>query len=129
MTTLLHDGDAPHTNSLGLLTVLLAIVALAVSSAACAEEENPNTSSRLRDGGTSNSGIGLSTAFTNKCARCHGEQGQGSGKYPPLPNGKDESAFIALVRAGRDEMPAFTASEISDADLKADFAILSKQPR
>jgi mono/diheme cytochrome c family protein len=111
------------------LLASLASLAIALAAVACAEEENPNTSTRLRDGGTSNSGIGLSTAFTNKCARCHGEQGQGSGKYPPLPNGKDESAYVALVRAGRDEMPAFTTVEITDADLKADFAVLTKQPR
>jgi mono/diheme cytochrome c family protein len=115
--------------SLRCLLASVAILLLLLCVPACAEEENPNTSTRLRDGGASNSGIGLSTAFTGKCARCHGEQGQGSGKYPALPNGKDESAYIALVRAGRDEMPAFTNVEITDADLKADFAILAKQPR
>jgi len=104
------------------------LVAIATATG-CAEEENPNTSTRLRDGGSSNSGVGLTSAYSNKCARCHGEQGQGSGKYPPLPNGKDENTFIGVVRSGRGEMPAFTSADITDADLKADFAILAQQPR
>ncbi|NVL67691.1 cytochrome c, partial [Escherichia coli] len=43
------------------------------------------------------------------------------GVYPSLPGNLTAASFIATVRAGRREMPSFDASQISDADLTADY--------
>jgi mono/diheme cytochrome c family protein len=68
----------------------------------------------------------LSHAFGTQCARCHGPSGAGEGIYPALPGDQaDADSFVAFVRTGKGEMPAFTTSQISDADLRADFAVLS----
>lgn len=77
------------------------------------------------DAGTATSG--LSQAYQNNCARCHGATGLGSGQFPKIPGSKDEAAFIAFVRAGspRGTMTAYSASQISDADLKADYLWLT----
>jgi mono/diheme cytochrome c family protein len=70
-------------------------------------------------------GPGLSAAFSRQCSRCHGEKGQGTHlSFPRLPGALDEAQFIATVRAGRNDMPAFDPSLISDADLKADYGVL-----
>ncbi len=105
-----------------------AIAAMTILASACAEEETPNTSSRLRDSGTGTASTGLTQAYASQCARCHGDRGEGGngGLYPALPGSRDESGYITIVRAGKDgtQMPAFTATDISDADLKADYATL-----
>lgn len=78
------------------------------------------------DPGTTTSG--LSQAYQNNCARCHGATGLGSSQYPKLPGTKDsEAGYIAAVRAGSAArgMAAFSASQISDADLKADYLWLT----
>ncbi|MBL9111313.1 MAG: cytochrome c [Myxococcales bacterium] len=77
------------------------------------------------DAGSTTSG--LSQAYQNNCARCHGATGLGSGQFPKIPGSKDEAAFIAFVRAGspRGTMTAYSASQISDADLKADYLWLT----
>lgn len=70
----------------------------------------------------------LSQAYQNNCARCHGATGEGSGQFPKIPGSKDtEASFIAFVRAGspRGTMSAFSASQISDADLKADYLYMT----
>lgn len=96
------------------------LIALAATAAACGDDVDPSPS-RTRTTAAS----GLSTSYARSCARCHGDRGEGSGRYPSIPGAKDESAFVALVRAGRDEMPAFSPSDISDADLKADYLWLT----
>lgn len=78
------------------------------------------------DAGTATSG--LSQAYQSNCARCHGATGLGSGQFPKLPGTKDtEAGYIAAVRAGSAArgMAAFSASQISDADLKADYLWLT----
>lgn len=89
---------------------------------ACAEEEDPNPNPPRQQTTQSS---GLSTGFKDVCAVCHGEEGRGKGQYPQIPGSKDESAFIAIVRSGRGDMPATDASRISDADLKADYQWLT----
>jgi len=73
------------------------------------------------DDATGSTTSGLSTAFNNNCARCHGAEAKGGGKYPNLPGSLTVDAMIATVRAGRNEMPKFDAATISDADLRADY--------
>lgn len=70
---------------------------------------------------------GLSASFQAVCAKCHGDEGRGQGIYPQIPGNKDEAAFIAIVRAGRGEMPATNAARFSDADLKSDYLWLTTQ--
>jgi mono/diheme cytochrome c family protein len=105
-----------------LLTSLLGF-GLALAAAACAGSSG-GSGSTDGDGGTAGA---LSKAFGSQCARCHGPTGAGSGKYPKLPGTKTSSTFIPYVRTGKGEMPPFDASQISDADLAADFAVLSRQ--
>ena len=64
---------------------------------------------------------GLSTNFASRCARCHGTTAKGMERYPALPGTLDVESFIAVVRAGRKEMPFFDASQISDVELRSDY--------
>jgi len=99
------------------------ITALAsMALAACSDDDtNPNTS--RRDAGATTQG--LSTAFSENCARCHGDTGLGTQFYPRLPGGRDEAGYISVVRNGVGEMPKFSSAEISDADLRADYLWLT----
>lgn len=97
------------------------VIALIAMSAACGGNDDTTPSPRR----TEQTSSGLSTSFANQCARCHGETGEGQDKYPKIPGDKDQPGFVALVRAGRGEMPPFTTSQISDADLEADYAWLT----
>jgi mono/diheme cytochrome c family protein len=63
----------------------------------------------------------LSLAFASNCAGCHGATASGQGIYPSLPGKLTLDAFKATVRTGRRAMPAFSTSQISDADLAADY--------
>src|SRR5205814_615417 len=58
---------------------------------------------------------GLSAGFASQCAGCHGTAGLGQGPFPSLRNVPTVDAFIATVRMGRNQMPAFTADAIPDA--------------
>jgi cytochrome c551 len=75
--------------------------------------------------GTSSQPSPLSAAYQSNCQRCHGPVGEGTGAYPRIPGSQTEAGFISRVRSGKGEMPAFTASQISDADLKADYLYLT----
>ena len=71
------------------------------------------------------SASGLSRAYLDGCAGCHGWRGEGNPLFPPLPGAvADADAFQKVIRQGRNGMPAFTGAAISDGDLKADFATL-----
>ena len=100
----------------------LVIAGLSLGLFACSSSDDTGGVKAPDAGSTSSA---LSSAFGAKCARCHGSGGLGMGKYPKLPGKPDADSFVAFVRAGKDEMPAFTASDISDADLRSDFAYLS----
>jgi mono/diheme cytochrome c family protein len=96
------------------------VFVLAVLVTGCSSSDSsptPTTSS----GSTGTASSGLSLAFSSKCARCHGTTATGQGIYPALPGNLTAAAFTATVRAGRKEMPSFDATQISDADLAADY--------
>jgi len=103
--------------------VALVIAGLALTmTMACSSSDDPSPIKSTDGGSTS---AALSSAFGAKCARCHGAGGLGAGKYPKLPGKPDADSYVAFVRAGKGEMPSFTAADISDADLRSDFAYLS----
>jgi len=59
--------------------------------------------------------------YTQRCAACHGDQGQGSGGVPQLSgNGavtaNNPNQVIAIVKHGRGAMPAFD-SQLSDVEI------------
>ncbi len=70
---------------------------------------------------------GLSDAYLNGCADCHGSIGEGRPEFPALGSGTVE-AFIAVVRSGQKAMPAFGAALVTDEQLRADFAVLAARP-
>lgn len=101
--------------------------AMVMASVACGSSDEGTSS------GTGNETGKLSQAFKTNCARCHGPDGQGLGNYPKLPGDiTSEAAFIAQVRSGspntNPSMDAYTEAQISDADLKSDWAYLSTRP-
>ena len=67
---------------------------------------------------------GLSTRFQVTCATCHGDDGQGSGRYPAIAH-LSPDAFRAAVRSGKNAMPAFSEADYPDAQLDSDLAALS----
>jgi len=67
---------------------------------------------------------GLSAGFASTCAGCHGPTGQGQGPYPALTRVATLQEFVAIVRGGRKQMPAFSATSVSDDRLASDFAAL-----
>jgi len=68
----------------------------------------------------------LSEPFQRSCAACHGGAGEGNAKYPAIPGKLTQTEFLAKVRVGVKEMPPYGADFITDAQLTADFASLSK---
>lgn len=68
----------------------------------------------------------LSSSYRTSCASCHGGAGEGKGLYPAIPGKLTEATYIEKVRNGSENMPKFGADFVSDAQLKSDFAILSK---
>lgn len=83
-------------------------------------EDDPSTAP-ASSGSSGQASSGLSLAFASRCARCHGTTATGQGVYPALPGNLTAAAFAATVRSGRNDMPAFDASQISDAELAADY--------
>lgn len=98
--------------------VALALVTALSVGCSSSSDGTPSGSSGSSGKTTSSS---VSLAFTSKCARCHGATGTGQGIYPGLPGTLTEAEFVATVRAGRKDMPSFDTSQISDADLAADY--------
>lgn len=106
----------------GTVGVMTVAALTAYGTAGCSSDD---TSS---DGGTTSS---TSAAFKSNCQRCHGAEGAGAGRYPAIPGSRSDSEekFIALVRAGISgtEMNSYSASQITDADLKSDYAFLKSK--
>ena len=103
-------------------TTMLAVgIALASTVLAVGCSDSDARPLALGDAGRTSSG--LTTAFSSRCARCHGTTATGQDRYPALPGPTSLTleTFIAVVRSGRKEMPMFDAALISDADLTADF--------
>lgn len=103
--------------------MVLAFAAMAMTSLSvgCSSSDDSTPSTSSSSSGSSGKTSSVSLAFTSKCARCHGSTGTGDATYPSLPGSLTEATFIATVRSGRNAMPMFSASEISDADLAADY--------
>lgn len=111
-------------------TMAFLCVAAALGLVACSSDDDGGASSSSSSSSSGSSGTtsGLSAAYKNNCQRCHGATGEGGGAFPRIPGGaSSEASFIARVRAGKGQMPAFSASQISDADLKADYLWLTTQ--
>ncbi|MBX3260850.1 MAG: cytochrome c [Labilithrix sp.] len=125
-------------------TLAYFVTVAAMTTAGCADkEESPSDGQSQRDAGSPDDSedpggsedpddsetLTLSASFQAVCAKCHGAEGRGQGGFPSIPGGRSESAFIAIVRSGRGEMPASDASKISDADLASDYLWLTtKRP-
>ncbi len=109
---------ATFFGTVGFMTV----AALTVYGTGCSSDDT------TADAGT---GTSTSAAFKSNCQRCHGAEGAGAGRYPAIPGSKTDSEdkFVAFVRAGSSgtEMSAYSASQISDADLKSDYAFLKSK--
>lgn len=107
---------------------IMAFVFVATAAlVACSSDDSGSTSSSSSSGSSSATASGLSAAFGSNCAGCHGPKGEGGGAFPRIPGSQTEAGFIARVRSGKGVMPAFSASQISDADLKADYLWLTTQ--
>ena len=104
----------------GMMVIVGAALAVASLLAGCSSEDT-STPKPSSSSGSSGASGGLSLAFTSKCARCHGSTGTGDATYPSLPGALTPATYAATVRSGRKAMPMFGASEISDADLAADY--------
>jgi len=106
----------------GVAVAFLAMVAVFASGCGSDDSSSSSSGTSGASGTSGTSASGISNAFGSNCARCHGPSGLGQAQYPKLPGNKDEAGFIAIVRSGKGDMPAFSTSNISDADLKADYA-------
>jgi len=101
--------------------VVVALTALVMSSLATGCSDDSTTKPLGASGSSGQTSSGLSLAFASKCARCHGTTATGQGIYPALPGNLTLAAFTATVRSGKREMPSFDTSQISDADIAADY--------
>jgi cytochrome c551 len=108
--------------SVAVMASLAFFASLAGGCSASDDEVEANPGSDSPDGGEP---ARLSGAFSNLCATCHGPEGRGKDKNPAIPGARDEQGYIARVRSGGGQMPAFDTSLISDAELKADYAWLT----
>ncbi|MBX3208016.1 MAG: cytochrome c [Labilithrix sp.] len=111
----------------------------AMAALGCSEEkETPSGGLRQSDSGAGDTDgtddtddpggsetLTLSASFASTCTKCHGPEGKGQNGYPSIPGNKTESAFLAIVRSGRGDMPATSAAQFSDADLKSDYLWLT----
>lgn len=93
------------------LAKALALGTLALGAVACGDSDEAGT-------GT------ITQAFSSNCSSCHGASGNGVGDAPSIPGDLSQEQFVATVRSGRGRMPAFSASQISDAELADTYAAL-----
>lgn len=108
------------THAVGFAVTATMMAALAMGCSSSSDDATPTPAGSSGTSGTASAGLSL--AFASKCARCHGTTATGQGIYPSLPGNLTVEAFNATVRAGRKEMPSFDTSQISDADIAADYA-------
>jgi mono/diheme cytochrome c family protein len=68
---------------------------------------------------------GLSKAFEQQCAGCHGARGQGEGGIPALPGELTLGQYMSVARYGKGpRMPPFSAERVTDWQLASDYAFL-----
>lgn len=109
--------------------MMIVVTAMTMISLAtgCSSEDTDTKPTSSSSSGSSGKSSSLSLAFASKCARCHGTTATGQDPYPALPGTLTLAEFTAVVRAGRNDMPFFSASDISDADLAADYDWMKTQ--
>ena len=62
----------------------------------------------------------LPTVYTDSCSGCHGADGKtavGADGDKLAGTALSKSEFLAIVRSGKNGMPAFTTSQVSDAQV------------
>ena len=64
----------------------------------------------------------------NGCYQCHGYAGQGGAAVRIAPSPYPFEAFAQLVRRPTNEMPAYAAAVLSDADLQAIYRYVRSVP-
>jgi mono/diheme cytochrome c family protein len=101
--------------------MIVVVTALATATFAFGCSSSSDDDTGRSPGSSGSTSLGLSLAFASNCAGCHGTTASGQGIYPSLPGNLTLDAFKATVRAGKRAMPAFSTSQISDADLAADY--------
>lgn len=122
----MQGEDETMNKTMTTLKLLVPLAVAAFGLAACGGTEDGPKSLTGTPTNTADAGEnGLSQAFQQQCARCHGERGEGSGNFPRVPGRQTEETYLGLVRAGRNQMPAFTVEQISDVDLRSDYLWLT----
>lgn len=66
-------------------------------------------------------------AFARVCAACHGANGEGDQAPPIVPLVYMEDQVAVVVRGGQGQMPPIPKAALSDAELAAIVAYLSKR--
>lgn len=93
-----------------LLTVIFAVVSPELVSGSPSEEAPPGAA-----------------AFARVCAACHGANGEGDKAPPIVPLVYMEDQVAVVVRGGQGEMPPIPKAALSDTELAAIVAYLSKR--
>lgn len=73
-------------------------------------------------------GRGRELYDANGCYQCHGYAGQGGAAARIAPSPYPFEAFAQLVRRPANEMPAYAAAVLSDADLQAIYRYVRSVP-
>jgi mono/diheme cytochrome c family protein len=73
-------------------------------------------------------GRGRALYDANGCYQCHGYAGQGGAAVRIAPSQYPFEAFAQLVRRPANEMPAYAAAVLSDADLQAIYRYVRSMP-
>jgi mono/diheme cytochrome c family protein len=92
--------------------LVMAVVLGGVLLAACARAGTPPVGPAEEAGAERGKVL-----YAQYCAACHGQNAEGSASYPALP-GHSEQVVTRQVRSPLGNMPAFSESQISDADLE-----------
>jgi mono/diheme cytochrome c family protein len=77
-----------------------------------------STPTRLKPTAAGDVAKGKALYASKGCAICHGPKGQGTAAAPPLNEGHSPEEVKAQVRNPKGKMPAFSPSQISDAELE-----------
>lgn len=121
---------SPGRFLLALMTVamLAGVLILARSEAAA---QSADTDQKTASGAAGNSQHGKMVYTTVGCYECHGRDAQSGGRTGPKlgPNPLPFAAFTHQVRSPRNDMPAYTAKVLSDADLADIYAFVSSVPQ
>jgi len=90
---------------------------LALALAACSTNRASRTAATMAQP--------LSSSFNSNCTSCHGDTGAGDYGPAVLKTKLTLAEFRDIVRTGRGRMPGFSSAAYSDADIAADYAILT----